>query len=179
MLKSKLVLESYIQNRHIDGSLLRRIENLSREESDIVKLIIDSLSPSANTLRVFLSLADEISARDSLSLSEVFRAVQFEVICSNEKLSRKEKQKQLRILLENLRFPEITKVKGIIKSATDSVTKETGFLLALPDNLEGDVVKIEISFCSVHDLREIETKIGKLRESKSLQIIFDALSGRY
>ncbi len=169
-------LKQYVEEKHVGGSLRERLEALGVDEQEALCAIL-ALSPSANTLQELLRLSVEIAARDGVSLHSVLSSEELLAILEREGVNRKEKQKLLRALLEETRFPEMKKIRDSLSAHQAQLRKECGLRLSLPEDLEGDSVSLEISARSPKDLEQLAARIKQLAKHPSTKAVFDILGG--
>lgn len=170
-------VETYIIEKSVEGALLERLSRSTSEEKQALSKILSELSPSANTLKIFLTLADEISARDKVTSESVLSEPHLiEILCA-EKISKKEKQKKLRVALEERRFPIRKKIQNELEACKKEILKNTGLKVEIPEELEGDSVELTIKARSNEDVQKASQKLSALAEQESLKKIFQILRG--
>jgi hypothetical protein len=172
-----MTLDDYISEKRISGSLLERLKMLNAEDAAVLLFVLEAANPSANTLRVMLTLVDEICLREKKKFSEVLGGSHCVKIRENEKLSRKEKQKRIRLELESLRYPETKKVKDELAQAQGQVCAECGLKLKLPQDLEGDTMSVELLGQNPEDFQRLAGKLKLLAEHPATARMFKLLRG--
>lgn len=173
------IIERYIEEKHAGADLKEHLRKLQFEDAASVTELIRGLNPSANTLRGLLDLAGETVLRDNLSLTEVLERAGTNRILAHEKLSRKEKQKQVRLALEELRYPEISSIKKELLAGCKAIARDTGLLVHLPADLEGEGVSVNLVVRSREEGEEAARKLERLARHPALADILRILSGSY
>jgi hypothetical protein len=177
VLDKSMTLDDYISEKRISGSLLERLKILEAEDTAALLFVLEAANPSANTLRVMLTLVDEICSREKKKFRDVLGSGGCVKIMENEKLSRKEKQKRIRLELEAIRYPETKKVRDKLTEAQEQVWAECGIKLELPQDLEGDSVSVDLSSQSPGDFRRLGEKLKLLAEHPATARVFKLLRG--
>ena len=169
-------LAAFIDHRRVSGELLERLERLTESDVEIILPLIDDLHPSANTLRVWLRLADDIAARDGRALTQIFSATEVQAICRAE-TSRKERQKILRVFLERQRFPLTAKIRDELDAACAELLREFGLELLIPRDLEGDLLEVKIGARSAPELEAAALRLQRLAQHPATAQVFRKLRG--
>lgn len=169
-------IESYIQEKHVEGVLKARLEELLPEERQALEPLL-ALGPSANTLQEILRIAAELAVRDSQALASVLSSASAPVI-SREGVGRKQKQKLIREALQDLRYPELKRLKENLELHQQKIRKDCGLKLQLPDDLEGDSLSVEVSARSSEELLKLSERFRELAEHPSTKAVFEILGGR-
>ncbi len=171
------LIEQYINEKRLEGTLRSRLEESSPSERQALAPVLE-LSPSANTLQEILRLAGEIAARDQQELSRILSSSALASVIEQEDLNRKQKQKLLRQSLEDLRYPELKKLRDELEYHQKTIRKECGLRLSLPEDLEGDSLTLEVSARSPEDFKALSLRFEELAEHPSTKAVFAILGGR-
>ena len=172
-------LEQYIHERKIEGTLLASLQKLSDSEKAPIETLLEALSPSANTLRDLLTLAQEIAARDKTSVGAVLSAPEVTSGLTREGRSRKDKQKDIRSWLECERYPHKRQLQVQLANLVKQVHAQTGLRLELPEEFEGDTVCFSVAAKSTADLETVGEKLKIAASSPATAEIFAILRGDY
>ena len=172
-----MILETYISERVQDNDFKSRLQALSIAEASMLEKLVDILSPSANMLKGLLAVADEIAIRDKQSLQMILEDQKVSMILGNEKLNRKEKAQQIRRALEQLRFPEFSKIRAEIDSLVIGLRNDYKVHLELPENLEGDRLSFVCKFRNPEELLVSAERQAALGKDPRLARIFGLMRG--
>ncbi len=172
-------IATYIHDKHVAGTLAEDLLSLSPADRQAVERVLQEVSPSANTLRSYLQLAQEIAARDSASIAEVLDTTGLRKAVDREGVSRKEKQKLVRQELEALRYPMVAKLQARLHQSVATLRKECGLRFVLPKDLEGDSVEIRVSARSADDLRTLAKQFEQAAECEATGELFRVLRGEF
>ena len=154
-------LATWVEDRRANTQLVSRLIRGDKKERDVLVNWIEVLAPSANTLREFLRLADEVAARDGITAGEVLAAPELEKLLCAEGISRKDKQRLLREELEARRYPIRRRILERLTELQEQIAIETGAKVELPEDLEGD----SIVFClRARSPQQLATSAAQLAE---------------
>ena len=171
-------IEQYCSKHKIQGQLLAQLYSLDPSSKESLLGVLSSLRPSANTLRNILKLSGEIAKRDKKEFSDLFSKKEIQDILNSE-LGRKHKQEKITEELKLIRFPEMAKIKNEIASSINELRKEYGLRLNLPENLEGDKLRVQIEAKNADELLEKAKNLCSLSKDENLEKIFSTLKGDY
>ena len=170
-------LEIYVAEKRICGDLLDRITALEEGDAEALCWFVKELNPSANTLRGFIALLEEISRRESVPLCVLLSRQALRLIVQDAGWSRKEKQARVRRLLRRWRFPEMASIEDEMEREIAKLIEATGLRLELPQDMEGDSVSLLLRVRSPDDFPEIARKLLVLHQHPSSARLFSLLHG--
>ncbi|MCB0324744.1 MAG: hypothetical protein KDD69_14275 [Bdellovibrionales bacterium] len=171
-------LTQYITEKHVGGALRARLETLEAAERECIERVVCGLNPSANTLRALMGLAEEIGARDGMSLVEVFSSPEVTAALV-EQAPRKVRQKRVREVLHARRYPEIHAIKARLQQARQQVLVDCGLTLELPEDLEGDAIQVSLTVRSAEELARAAERMQQAANHPSTTTVFSILKGEY
>ena len=170
-------LRSYITERHISGTLCERLESLDSNSAAAVCQLLREVAPSANTLREYLRLLDEVALRDQSTIATLLGDRHLSDTLAEVGISRKEKQKKVRTHLERLRYPELSAIADRLEGCTKSLLQKTGVRVELPQDYEGDKVQVTLSARSPSEFVELAAKLSALAAEEQCSELFAILRG--
>ncbi|MDD2942964.1 MAG: hypothetical protein PHC51_08380 [bacterium] len=172
------VINSFILSRAVSGSLAEFLSALSGDDEIAVDSIIVSLQPSANTLRDYLRMLEDITVRDRLSLGDIVRQPQLAALLEGDaSAGRKDRQGRFKRELELLRYPERSRLLQDVQSLQRQIASRYGFRVEVPEMLEGDSVKIQFSARSTEEMEKAALKLADLSRSEELSQLYQLLLG--
>jgi hypothetical protein len=170
-------IKDYIAAKHVSGKLLSRLQALSGDDAGAVAALVEAINPSANALRGLLQLADEICLRDGVKMQQVLTVASIKAVLENDKLSRKEKQKEIRFELETVRYPVLSALRRELTQAQAELVRDTGIRLEAPVNLEGEMLFVSLSARSADEFGRLAEKLQSLALHPATKRIFELLRG--
>jgi hypothetical protein len=169
-------LSDYIAEKRVDEKFALRLIEAPEPEQQALLALIAATNPSANTLRQFVRLAEEISLRDRVPLSSVLAETEIRSILA-EPTSRKERQKFVRLALERRRYPLMSGLYRRLESFQREVLEKWGLEVEFPQDLEGDEISLTVSFRSAEELAKYSASTGEFAQSSELDEMFKLLKG--
>lgn len=196
-------LAYYITEKRADSALVDRLHALKAHEIRGLCHFLEVLNPSANTLRGYLNIIDELpelTARVAegsenggdvalegcagagcptsfVTENSFWASPAVLEILDQTGWSRKEKQKKIWELLERLRYPLKNLILSELERGVRMLIKRYGVGLSLPDELEGD--DLHFSFCvrSPAELKDVSIALEKLAADREFAKLFEVLKG--
>ncbi len=145
---------------------------------NITERIELSMAPSENLLREFMRLAEETARRDKLSVESIFADEQITKLIADEtKSTRKARQKKLRQILEEKRYPEMTQIRNELSELTSEMIRTHGIRVSLPEDLEGDTITLSVQAKSEKGLQQLGEQLIALSQSDQTKRLFSLLKG--
>ena len=171
------IREKFINERRVQGPLQARLASLVGAELELFERLLAALNPSANTLRALLDLLDDLACRDQVSVSTILNESEVQLILCDRDLSYKEKQQRLRRALNARRFPEMTRITRELTESCVALSRAYDIELALPHELEGDAVLVQLKLNSAAATGEAGAKLIALAADLRFKGLFRVLHG--
>jgi len=167
----------FIQKAFFEGKIALPVlfEVLKYKEHDTKNIIVffGELSPGLNRQREIISLVEELAHREDKSISEVLEDSSINQILKDDKLAKPQKLSFIISLLNQKRYPEMTK----LKKSFDMLAKESGFSenpkIFSPKNFEDSDFRLELKFNSVETYLKLCKKINKSLEKGEIERFFN------
>lgn len=168
------MLEEFIQSRHLDADFAARLRSYP---PGLLDELLASLQPSGNALRSLLQLLEEISRRDRLSLASLLEQEQLQAVLLREELNRKDRLRLYREVLEQLRYPELSRIRQELAGAVSELQRDCKLFPQLPKDLEGDTLEVTFSFRTPEELELIGQRCSAAAKHPALERVFRLLCG--
>ncbi len=156
-------LSEYVQkcvlHETISFAMAQELANRSADEADCFARLFEDLKLSLNKQRELLSLTDEISRREEISVMGVLNGQRFQEILQDDRLDRAQKAQQLRFCLKQRRFPNMTRTYENFNEHLQRLELTAGIELSPPGNFEGRDYTFSLVF---HDLFQLKKQIDFL-----------------
>jgi hypothetical protein len=133
--------------------------------------IFNTLKLSLNKQREILTLAQEIAARENLSIREVLTKKEIKDLIVADTIDRAEKIRMLRQYLKRRRFPEITRAETAFAKRVKKLKLGSDIQLIPPKNFEGSNYTLQMYFENLADLKDRKTTLDKLIQNQDLATI--------
>jgi hypothetical protein len=152
----------------------RWLELLDTDAAALLELATE-IRPTANQLRDLWDWAEEIAERDGLRLAQVLAADAIGA-ARRRNVSRNDTLKLVKAALRQLRFPRLTEIEGHLRSLVRELGLPRTVNVRLPEFLEGDQLRIEITADNPQALREAGAQLVTASTTATCQEIFRLLA---
>ena len=154
-------------------SLSMALTLASLDENDAIGFahIFNHLKPSLNKQREILTLAQEIVARENISIRQLLNEIEIKEGVDSNTIDRGTQTRKLRQYLHQRRFPEIDRAKTILANRIKKLNLGSNIQLIPPKNLEGPNYTLRLDFNSLTDLKDHQTTLVELIQNQDLATI--------
>jgi hypothetical protein len=133
--------------------------------------IFNAVKLSLNKQREILTLAQEIAARENLSIRELLTKKEIKDLIIADSINRAEKTRMLRQYLKRRRFPEIARAETAFANRVKKLKLGSDIQLIPPKNFEGSNYTLQLYFENLADLKDRKTTLDKLIQNQNLATI--------
>jgi hypothetical protein len=140
-------IRAYARARMYNAATTERWVRLDADDGGALLQLATELRLGENQLRDLWEWAEEISERDGVTLHQVLAAAPI-AGARARKLGRNDTRKMIKAALRRLRFPQLTAVEDRLASLVRTMELPRAIRITLPEHLEGDQVRIEITASS-------------------------------
>ncbi len=147
---------------------------LSPDDGAVVLALAQELRLGDNQLRDLWEWAEEIAARDGTSLVQVLAAEPIDA-ARRRTVGRNDKLKLIKGALRRVRFPQLAAVEDQLGRLIDELGLPPSVRVTLPDFLEGDELRVEITARSAAALRDAAARLLAASESPACSALFELL----
>jgi hypothetical protein len=182
MLEANSALESFLQERQVEGEFRAQLLALDAEAQAVVGRLVSVLAPSANALRELLSMATEVAARDKATLQDVLSEREIlTLIADLDSQQRSSNKKQLFAEVKQhlfaRRYPEVARVQSRLAALQKEIATRFGLRVELPPELEGDKLSVSVAARSAEDFAKVGAALLELSRSEQLREVYALLKG--
>jgi hypothetical protein len=124
--------------------------------------IFNTLKLSLNKQREILTLAQEIAARENLSVRELLQENAIIDLIDMDKLDRIQKVRKLRRYLKARRFPKISEVENDFERAVKNLKLGPGVQFIPPKYFEGKTYTLNLFFNNLAELKDRKSTIERM-----------------
>ena len=136
--------------------------------TELVKLFV-YLKIGFNKQRELISLLNEISKRENISLQALLAEKDLQKILANKELDRPQMGQQLKEVLTRRRFPTIFKTKAEFVRIIKALKLSENISLIPPKDFEGTSYKLTLQFKSHSELQEMQSKLETIIRNPNLK----------
>lgn len=134
--------------------------------------LLSALNCSLNKQREIITLIEEISHRDDLSVFDLLTDDSIQQIVNDDHLDTNQKTRQVRDHLRRRRYPHITKAEKKFLSQIKKLGLSQRFRIIPPPGFEGDTYRLTIDFKNIDEIKAHQKKLDKLIADPEFLSIF-------
>ena len=136
--------------------------------------VASELRLGENQLRDLWEWADDIAARDGLSLAQILTSDPVAAALRSQ-VSRNDRLKRVKDALRRLRCPQLTAIEERLAGLVRALALPQSVRLTFPEGLEGDAVRVEIVAESAAALRAAAARLHTAADTDVCAEIFTLL----
>ncbi|MBW2100874.1 MAG: hypothetical protein JRG68_09015 [Deltaproteobacteria bacterium] len=133
--------------------------------------LFEDLKLSLSKQREIITLAQEISLRDDISIPDLFEENYLQETLSDEDLDRNQKAGRIRLYLKQRRFPSITAAEQRFEKYVKELKLDANTKLVPPRNFEGTLYSLSLSFKSLTELKDRQQALEKIIQNPAIEEI--------
>jgi ParB family chromosome partitioning protein len=142
-------------------------------EGRLLAELFAELKPSLNKQREILTLASEIALRDGTDLAALFSSQPLAGIRNAPEMDRNQKLRQIRSILHQKRYPELSRFEGRLTEALGRLKLGPGLSLTPPRHFESPTWTATLAFNSRASLAAAHRALGRLVDDPGFERILE------
>lgn len=162
---------SFAADRKYGAAMLERWSRLVANDAAAIFGIIEDLRPSENQLRDLWDWIEEIGARDHLSPAQVL-ASEPVAAARRRGAGRNDTLRLLKSALRRQRFPQLTAAEDQVAALIGTLGLPRHVRIIVPEHLEGDTVRVEITVASAAALQAAADALGAAARRPACEQLF-------
>jgi hypothetical protein len=166
---------TFAAERKYGATTLERWACLQADDAAAILGLVQELRPSENQLRDLWDWIEEIAARDRVAPAQVLASAPV-TAARRRDVGRNDKLRLLKTALRRLRFPQLTAAEDRIADLIATLGLPRHVRVVVPEQLEGDSVRIEITAASAATLRAAADALGTAARSPACAQLFALLA---
>jgi len=166
---------SLAADRRYGSATLERWAALAPDDAAALLQLVRDLRPSENQLRDLWNWIDEIARRDQRTPAAVLTS-EFAAKAWRRPLGRNDRLKLIKNALRRLRFPQLSAAEERLATLIGALGLPRQVRVVLPEFLEGDSVRIEITADSVTSLHAAATALSTAATTPACEQLFALLA---
>jgi hypothetical protein len=171
---SAAAFRALAESRRYSSVTIDRWLRLAADDGAALLTLAQELRLGENQLRDVWDWAEEIAARDGVSLADVL-AMDGVVAARRRAIGRNDKLKQIKGALRRLRFPQLSAVEDRLQAHIRALGLPENIRVRLPEFLEGDALQIEVVATSADGLRQAAAHLLAAAQASACEAIFQLL----
>ena len=175
---SESAVRDYAAGRHFSPATVERWLAYDEAGRDALLALAERLRVGENQFRDVLDMAEDVAARAGSSIAMVLGGPEVSAALSAD-LGRNEAIKALKSALRRLRFPQLSAAEGRLQSLIGRLGLPAGATLELPQNLEGQELRVSLRGRSAAELRARAEGLAAALGRSEIDEIFAVLEGEW
>ena len=164
-------IQKCILDNTISLSMAIELGTLKKEEGIAFALLFQNLQIGLNLQNELMTLIQEISSRDNITLLEILYEKELQELAKSDEYTRPQRSQQIRLYLKKKRYPEISAYEKKIRTYINNLDLDSKTVIKLPKNFEGTRYSLNLTFQNIHDLKSHQSTLERLIKSPELKSI--------
>jgi len=152
---------------------IRKLATYSSEDRLALFALFSPLKLGENRLREMLTLSEEISKRDRLSVREIVDRAEIQATLSHKELTASQRTERVKKILMDLRYPRMHTLEETFERKRRDLNLPSGVSLFHSPFFEGKGLKIEFQFETLEDYQTVLSSLSQLADKKEFQEMID------
>ncbi len=165
------VIQEGVLAETLSLAMALELGGMPAEDGVLLAHLFGELKPSLNKQREITTLATEIALRDGIDLVTLFSSHPLAGIRSAPEMDRNRKIREIRILLHQKRYPELSRFEGRVAEALRQLKLGPGLSVTPPRHFEAPTWTVTLAFDSTAALRDAHCALARLIDDPALERI--------
>lgn len=162
-------VKEYVLKEEVSRSNIRRFLTMTSEDRMAVLSMIIPLRLGENHLREILTLLEEISRRDQLTLRDIMGRQEIQAVLSRPELTPSQKTERVKKVLMGLRYPRMRRLEEGFEKTRKQLSLPSKVSLGHPPYFEGKGMRIEFEFETLEEYRSMLSSLSRLADQEKFQ----------
>jgi ParB family chromosome partitioning protein len=162
-------IKRYVLEEEVSRSNIRKLSALSSKDRIGLLSLLSSLKLGENRLREVLSLLNEISRKEGLTMTEIVQQEDLQKILSQKDLTPSQRTEHVKKVLMDLRYPRMRKKEEDFEKKRKELNLPSCISLRHEPYFEGRGLRVEFQFESVEQYRSIVSTLAQVADKKEFQ----------
>jgi hypothetical protein len=164
-------IKQYVLKEEVSRTNIRRISSLSPRDRMALLSLISPLKLGENRLREILTLLEEITKRDRLTILEILKRPDIQAVLSHQELTPSQRADRIKKTLSGLRYPRMHNMEDKFEKKRKELNLPSNVSLDHQPFFEGKGLKMEFHFETVEAYRTVISALSKLTGKKEFEEI--------
>jgi ParB family chromosome partitioning protein len=167
-------IKGYVLREEVSRTNIRKLAIYSSEDRLALFALFSPLKLGENRLREMLTLLDEISKRDRLTVREIVDRPEIQAILSHKKLTASQRTERMKKILMDLRYPRMAVLEETFERKKRNLDLPSRVSLFHSPFFEGKELKIEFQFETVEQFQSIVSSLSSLVGERELKELIES-----
>jgi hypothetical protein len=169
-------IKQYVLKEEVSRTNIRRISSLSPRDRMALLSLISPLKLGENRLREILTLLEEITKRDRLTILEILKRPEIQAVLSPQEFTPPQRADRMKKALMGLRYPRMHNMETRFEKMRKELNLPPSVSLQHQPFFEGKGLKMEFQFETVEGYQSIVSSLNGLSENKEFQELIKSVS---
>jgi len=169
-------VKRYVLKEEVSRSNIRLLASMSSQDRMALHPLLSRLKLGENRLREMLTLLNEISRREQVSIKEIIDHPEIQAFLSQKELTPIQRTERVKRVLMDLRYPKMRRMEEEFEKKRKGLNLPSGVSLHHPPYFEGNGLRIEFQFQTSEEFRSIVTSLSLLSDREELKEILQSPS---
>ena len=162
-------IKRYVLKEEVSRTNIRKLATYSSEDRLALFALFSPLKLGENRLREMLTLLDEISKRDRLTVRQIVTRPEIQAILSHKELTASQRTERMKKILMDLRYPRMHALEETFENKKRDLNLPPGVSLSHSPFFEGKGLKMEFQFETLDEYRTVLSSLSQLADKKGFQ----------
>ncbi|MBM4341365.1 MAG: hypothetical protein FJ110_17710 [Deltaproteobacteria bacterium] len=162
-------IKAYVLQEEVSRSNIRLLAKMSSEDRMALSPFLSSLKLSENRLREMLTLLNEISRRERISIKEIIDRTEIQEIVSQKELTPIQRTERVKKVFMNLRHPKMRQMEEEFEKKRKALNLVSAISLQHSPYFEGKELRIEFQFRTMEEYRAIVDSLSRLVDKEEFK----------
>jgi ParB family chromosome partitioning protein len=161
----------YVLKEEVSRSNIRTLAKMGSQDRMAIHPLLSRLKLGENRLREMLTLLNEISRRERVSIREIIGLTEIQAILSQKELTPIQRTERVKRVLMDLRYPKMRRMEEEFEKKRKALNLVSAISLQHTPYFEGKELKIEFQFRTVEEYKAIVAHLSRLADKEEFKEI--------
>ncbi len=167
-------VKRYVLKEEVSRSNIRRLATLSSDDRRILLSLIFPLKLGENRLREMLTLLDEITHREQVSIKEIIDRPEIQAFLSQKELTPIQRTERVKRVLVGLRYPKMRRMEEEFEKNRKNLNLPSNLSLHHQPFFEGRGLRAEFQFETMEEYKAILNSLSELADKKEFKKLIES-----
>src|SRR4030043_2016249 len=164
-------VKRYVLKEEVSRSNIRLLARMSSQDRMALHPLLSRLKLGENRLREMLTLLNEISRREQVSIKEIIDLTEIQAFLSQKELTPIQRTERVKRVLMGLRYPKMRRMEEEFEKNRKDLNVRSNLSLHHQPFFEGRGLKAEFQFETMEEYRTILSDLSNLVDREEFQKI--------
>ena len=169
-------IKRYVLKEEVSRTNIRKISALAPKDRMALLSLISPLKLGENRLREILTFLEEITRRDRLTIREIVKRPEIQVVLSHQELTPSQRADRMKKALLGLRYPRTHSMEEKFEKKRKELNLPPHVSVQHQPFFEGKGLTVEFQFETVDEYRSMLSSLNGLSENKEFRELIKSVS---